>query len=84
MLPKFTAVRQAGQSILGDVRREVGKVRNKGGEIGLTQTLSKGEGLKSLYKGNAENRNPLLWRGQGEALIPVPAGSGSGNCRGPR
>jgi hypothetical protein len=32
MLPKSTGKRQAGQSILGDVRGDVGKVGDKGGE----------------------------------------------------
>lgn len=32
MLPKSTAMRQAGQSILGDVRGDVGKMGDKGGE----------------------------------------------------
>jgi|GEM_PF-5670607 len=32
MLPKSTAMGQAVQSILGDVRGEVGKVGDKGGE----------------------------------------------------
>ncbi len=32
MLPKSTAVRQAGQSILGDVRGDVGEAGDKGGE----------------------------------------------------
>ncbi|RAV49364.1 hypothetical protein DIU36_27650 [Mucilaginibacter rubeus] len=32
MLPKSTAMGQAGQSIVGDVRGDVGKVGDKGGE----------------------------------------------------
>ncbi|SDG72528.1 hypothetical protein ACRQ5D_01560 [Mucilaginibacter sp. P25] len=32
MLPKTTATGQAGQSIVGDVRGDVGKVGDKGGE----------------------------------------------------
>lgn len=35
MLPKSTAMQQAGQSILGDVRGDVGKVGDKGGESPL-------------------------------------------------
>jgi hypothetical protein len=35
MLPKTTATWQAGQSIIGDVRGDVGKVGDKGGESPL-------------------------------------------------
>jgi len=35
MLPKSTVIRQAGQSILGDVRGDVGKMGDKGGESPL-------------------------------------------------
>lgn len=50
MLPKSTAMRQAGQSILGDVRGEVGKVGDKDGEKERQEVRVKKSRLKKQDK----------------------------------
>jgi hypothetical protein len=52
-----------------NIRNKKGSASSEPFLLGLTQTLSKGEGLKRIRLTNHEKlKNPLLWRGQGEVL----------------
>ena len=66
MLPKSTAMRQAGQSILGDVRGDVGKMGDKGGEKEPHPNPLQRRGLKKVYikgiKKKILEKNPPLER----------------------
>jgi hypothetical protein len=81
MLPKSTAMLQTEQSILGDVRGDVGKIGDKGGESPPLNLPRLGR-LSITWEGNILKPSPSGegWMG----LTPVPAGLSNENCQGPR